>query len=103
MTLEQLYQLLISSGIKFAYHHWDKPPPFPYGVYLLAYTRNLPADGAAYQKINHYQVELYSIKKEPEAEMMLENTFDASGIFYDKTEEYIESEKIYQIIYEIEV
>ena len=54
-----------------------------------------------YQKINHIQVELYTKLKDPELEDKVEQAL--SSFFWDKTEEYIDSERCYQILYEIEV
>lgn len=103
MTLAELKTLLDTSGIKFKYHHWDKPPSLPYGVYLFTSTDNFKADGKVYQKINNVIVELYTVIKDTVTEAALENVLDGAGIFYNKTESYIESEKMYQISYDFEI
>jgi len=103
MTQNELYNLLKSTGLPVAYHHFDEPPSLPYIVYLFTFSDNLGADNKVYQKINNYQVELYSEKKDLESEQLLENVFDENDIYYDKSETYIESEEMYQVIYEIQI
>ena len=47
------------------------------------------------------QVELYTKNKEIETEEKVEQAL--SSFFFTKTENYIDSEKCYQILYELEV
>lgn len=60
-----------------------------------------PYANQVYHKIDHIQVELYTKLKDQEAEDRVENAL--SSLYWDKTEEYIDSERCYQILYEIEV
>ena len=70
---------------------------------MFTYSSNFAADGKIYKRFDNYQVELYSDKKDLESEQLLENIFDENDIYYDKSETYIESEKMYQVIYEIQI
>lgn len=36
-------------------------------------------------------------------EQKVESVLDANGIFYDKTEVWIESEKLYEVLYQFEL
>ncbi len=105
MTLSEIYNCLLTTGLPVVYHSWKaenkEPPEPPYIVYFFIDSENIGADNKVYYKSNRYQVELYTNKKDLSAEQALENVLDGAGIFYDKTEVYIESEKMYQIIYEI--
>ncbi len=103
MTQNELYNLLKSTGLPVAYHHFDKPPSLPYIVYLFTYSSNFGAEDRVYQKIDNYQVELYSEEKDLAREQLIENLFDENDIYYDKSETYIESEEMYQVIYEIQI
>lgn len=103
MTQNELYNLLKSTGLPVAYHHFDEQPNLPYIVYLFTYSSNFGAEDRVYQKIDNYQVELYSEKKDLAREQLIENLFDENDIYYDKSETYIESEKMYQVIYEIQI
>lgn len=101
MTPEQVYTMLSATGYPVAYHHFKTPPALPYIVYLLPYSNNISADNKVYQKVNHLQIELYTAEKDFAAEANLETAL--SDLFYDKTEVYIESEGLYQVIYETKI
>ena len=98
-----LFNLLKSTGLPVAYHHFVSPPEPPYLVYLFAYSSNFGADNKVYLKQNNYQVELYTKTKDPGREKLLEDLFDNNEIYWEKSETYIESEKMHQIIYEIQI
>ena len=105
MTYEEIYEMLSGLGLPIAYHHFsegESPDP-PFLIYLSPGSNNFSADGKVYFKVKELDIELYTDKKEPELEDRLEAIFDASGIFYEKTETYIESEKLYEVLYETEV
>lgn len=101
MDEAQLYSLLSTSGLPIAYHHFDSPPTPPYVVYLFTRSENVGADNRVYIKDNRYQIELYSSKKDIGSEKIIEDMLDTNEIFYDKTETYIESEGLYEVLYEI--
>lgn len=103
MTYRELHDLLETSGIQFAFHHWEKPPAIPYGVYFDDRTENFGADGIAYLVVRHFNIELYVRQRDPELESRLESVLTGAGFFWDKDADYIESERFYQISYEIEV
>lgn len=103
MTLSELNTLLKTTGLPVVYRAWDEStaPPLPYICYLVAYSNNFSADGAVYAPFNHIQIELYTKLKDPETEGKVELAL--SSFFWEKTETYIDTEKCYQILYEIEV
>lgn len=103
MDQASLLAILKSAGLPVAYHHYDDPPAPPYVVYLFADSNNFGADNKVYVKSNRYLVELYTTKKDLEAEQRVEDVLNAAEIYYDKSEGFIESEKMYQVVYEIEV
>lgn len=105
MSLEEIVRMLSGIGLPFAYHHFaegESPDP-PFLIYLSPGSHNFGADGGVYFKVNLLDVELYTDKKDPEAESRVEEALDAAGIFYDKTESYIEEENLYEVLYEMEV
>ena len=103
MTLAGIKTMLETTGMPVVYGAWKKgtAPPMPYIVYLCTYNNNFGADGAVYFYSGHVQIELYTKEKNIEAEAALESAM--SEIFWTKTETYLESEKCWQVLYEIEV
>jgi hypothetical protein len=96
-----LYELLKTTNLPVAYHHFVSPPSPPYIVYLFSYSSNFGADNKVYDAEKNFQVELYTTNKDPTSEALIEGLFDANDIYWDKTETYIESEGLYQVLYEI--
>ena len=96
-----LFAMLKTTGLPVAYHHFESPPTPPYIVYLFSYSSNFGADNKVHSQADNYQVELYTKTKDPAAEALLEGLFDANDIYWDKTETYIDSEGLYQVLYEI--
>lgn len=103
MDEAKIRELLNSSGIPFAYHIWKNPPALPWGVYRFANTSEMYADGILFFAVKQGQIELYTDKKQPEVEQKLEDILTSEGIAFSKSETYIESEQMYQILYEFEV
>jgi len=96
-----LFTLLKSTGLPVAYHHFTSPPTPPYIVYLFSYSSNFGADNKVHSQADNYQVELYTKTKDPTSEALIEGLFDANEIYWEKTETYIESEGLFQVLYEI--
>lgn len=105
MTLEELRAILKASGLPAAYRAFreNSAPPLPFICYQETGSDNTGADGIVWFSARQVDVELYTAYKDPEAEQKVEAALTAAGIYYDKYETYIDSEKMYQITYEIEV
>lgn len=102
--MEELLQILNETQIPFAYHHFaegESPEP-PFICYLLPGSNNFSADGKVYYKINEVHIELYTDLKDLAVEQQLEDVLDEHGIFYNKSETWIESEKLYEVLYTFE-
>lgn len=99
--MQELYNLLKTLGMPITYHHFKTPPTPPYIVYLFSYSDNFGADDKVYNKGDNYQVELYSVKKDIASEKLIEDLFDNNNIFYEKTETYLDTEGLYEVLYEI--
>lgn len=103
--MEELLQILGETQIPFAYHHFaegESPEP-PFICYLLPGSNNFSADGKVYYKINEVHIELYTDLKDLAVEQQLEDVLDKHGIFYNKSETWIESEKLYEVLYTFEM
>ena len=105
MTIENLVEMLQKIGIPFAYDHFaegESPEP-PFICYLLPGSNNFAADGKVYFRINQVRIELYTDSKDLAVERKMEMVLDESGIFYNKSEVWIQSEKLYEVLYSFEV
>lgn len=105
MTHEEVMEMIGKMGFPFAYDHFvegESPDP-PFVVFLYPNSRNFAADGKVYFKARHLNIELYTDKKDVGLEEKVETVLDDSDIFYEKSEVWIESEKLYEVLYEMEV
>lgn len=99
-----LYEILTELNIEIAYHHFSKPVVPPFIAYYRIESKNFVADDKVYEKISRYRIEIYTKKKDITTEVLLEDLLDANGITYDVvSENFIESEKMYQVVYEVEI
>ena len=104
MTLTELVQILKATGYPVAYSHFNgTPPSIPFITYLEFESSNFHADNKTYQRIRNINIELYTDKKDLQAEATLEALLDENDLPYQTTETYIESEQLFQKVYEIGV
>ncbi|WP_449460710.1 hypothetical protein [Streptococcus suis] len=98
---EQFVQLLKEMGLPFAYHHFAEgshiEPPFL--IYYYPNRQDFLADGKNYYKITQVRLELYTDRKDIQLEDNLELMLDEAGYTYDKSEVWIASEKLYEVIF----
>ncbi len=100
MTQKELFKALKETGLPVAYNHFINPPNPPYLVYLFSYSNDFMADDYNYEEIGNYQIELYTTKKDIENENKVENKLKEFELPYSKIETYIESEELFQILYQ---
>lgn len=94
---------LKSLGLPVAYSHFNDLKPPPYITYQFAYDADMKADNQNYFALGNYQVELYTAKKDLATERLLENKLGDLELPYTKTEFWIDDEKLFQIVYEIQL
>ena len=103
--MERLMAILNSIGIPYAYDHFaegESPEP-PFLCYLLPGSDNFSADGKVYHKISEVRLELYTDYKDLASEQKVEDVIDTAGLFYNKTETWIDSEKLYEVLYSFDM
>ena len=103
--MDKLLQMMAEIPFPSAYDHFaegESPNP-PFIAYLLPGSDNFAADGKVYFRVTEVHIELYTDEKNPEVEAQVEAVLDEHGIFYDKTEVWIESEKLYEVLYSFEM
>ena len=104
---KQVREVLDALNIAYRYDHFRQseavPPPF--AVYRRVAADPFAADGIAYHRNQHVDVELYADTPEDMAEFMerLETLLGTAGIYAKCTADtvYIESEDFYESLYEI--
>lgn len=105
MTHENIVTMLEEANLPLAYDHFaegESPDP-PFLVFLFPGTDNVFADNRVWQKVNRLNIELYTVEKNPETEERIEDILDSYEIPYEKTEVWIESEKMYEVLYQTEI
>ena len=103
MTYKEVKTLLSGAGIPVVYYQWpvDKAPNPPYICFYYPGDNDFKADDSNYAKIRELNVELYTDEKD----FALEETMEAllKDLVYSRTETYIDSERMFQVVYETEV
>ncbi|MDD6985702.1 MAG: hypothetical protein PUI53_00260 [Butyricicoccus porcorum] len=103
MKLSEFKTQLESLGFPVAYDHFEKPQKTPCIVYKVPGSDNFAADGKVYCKVEQLDVELYTDFKSLATEAKVEKLLDSCELVYERTESYFESEKLYEVLYEMEV
>ena len=89
-----------AAGLPWVKNHFAQPQEPPYMIYLI--TRDdFYADDANYQKIATVAIEYYYDEEDPETQQAIEEALPAAYTVSDPI--YLESEHMYEIIYEMEV
>lgn len=101
MKHEQLYELLKQMKLPLAYSHFSKAQNPPYLVYFTEDSNTFAADNRVYFKEANWVIELYTDKKDLNLETRLEVLLEDAELYYEKYEAYIDTEKMYQIRYEL--
>ena len=105
MTHEEVMQMLDETKIPYAYHHFaegESPDP-PFICFLFPGSDNFSADNIVYAAFNNLNIELYTDEKNPELEASVEDVLTAHELFWNKSEVWIESEKLYEVLYQMTV
>ena len=105
MTYDAIVEMLEEAGLPLAYDPFaegESPDP-PFLIFLFPSSDNFSADGTVYQRIDALHIELYTDRKQPETEKRLETVLERHGIVYEKTEVWIDTERLYEVLYSTEV
>ena len=103
--MEELVSIIQEMNIPCAYDHFaegESPEP-PFICYLIPGSDNFAADGKVYFKMNEVRIEMYTDFKDLDLESRVEGVLDGHEIFYNKSETWIQSEKLYEVMYSFEM
>lgn len=100
--MQELKTILEQLEIPVAYDHFNTATNPPFIAFRRYSQNNFGADDIVYEKINNYYVYLITDYKDVELEEQLENVLTEAGIFFNvESEDYVDDEKCYQIVYSI--
>lgn len=101
-----LIQVQVSEGVNISvyYDHFVSTPTIPsieppFILYRHESTNTLKANGMVWDKDPNYIIDLCVINKNSSLEQQIEDLFDTYEIAYDKEEDFISNENMYQIRY----
>lgn len=78
-------------------------PSLPFICFLEVESNNFVADSRVYHKITAVDIELYTDQKDPVTEDAIEKMLDDNQLVWEKSEVYINSEDMLQVVYGIEI
>lgn len=105
MTYDEIASMIESTELENAYYQYPEgeAPELPYILFYYPERDDFQADNKNYAKITQLNIELYTKEKDFEKEAAVEAILEANDLSYDKEEQYIESEKMYEVLYTMEV
>lgn len=105
MTFQEIADMLAGLDMPVTYYSFpeEEAPPLPYCVYYYPSSDNFGADNTVYSHITALNIELYTENKSLADEAKVEAMLSNYGLFWNKSESYITSEKMYEVLYEMEV
>lgn len=105
MTLEEIKRLIESIGLPFTYYSFPEKeaPALPYVLFYFPNSGNFGADDRVYQKISALNIELYTKEKSFLLEDQVEAILDNANLYWEKSESFLSSENMYEVLYQTEV
>lgn len=105
MTYKEVATMVAGIGLPYSYYQFpegtEQSPPFV--VFFYTSSDDVYADDQNYQRIVTLNIELYTSEKDFETEATVEGILKNNNLTYYKEENYIDSERMWQIAYEMEV
>lgn len=93
-------KILEATGIPYKETRFLTPPKTTYAIYNDTVNRR-GGDNINLITQHDVSIELYSYKKDPEAEKKIESLLDANGLEYDKQPRFwLQEEQLYQVVYD---
>lgn len=94
-----------TTALQVAYYEFDRgdPATLPFLVFYYPYANDVKADNINYQKVEHTILELYTEEIDFPQEKAVEDVLTGAEIAYSKTRNYIESQSMWQIVYEFDL
>ncbi len=103
MTHIEIIEMMEEIGLPYAYDHFaegESPKP-PFICFLYPVAQNFGADNVVYYSCNDLDIELYTDEKNPSLEAEIEEILTEHELYYEKSEAWIDSEKLYEVLYSL--
>lgn len=105
MTTQEVASMVASVGIPTAYYQFPdntgQEPPFI--CFYYPGDNDFKADNINYAKINRLIIELYTNTKDFTLEAEVEQVLMDNELAFTRSETYIDSERMYEVIFETQV
>lgn len=105
MTYKEVDDMLESIDVPYAYNQFDNDSPqkLPFICFLYDNSNDLAADNVNYSLIRQLSIELYTENKDFTLEKTVEDTLSANGLVYSRSETYLETERMFMVVYDTEI
>ena len=105
MTYKDIADMIAECNLPYAYYEFpdgtEQTPPFI--CFWFPESDDFFADNQNYVGIRRLYVELYTNEKDFSLESTVEGVLTANGLTFRKSDDYIDSERMWQTLYEMEV
>lgn len=105
MTTNEVAAMVAEIGVPYAYYQFPEGTgqETPFICFFYSFNNDVKADDSNYQKIEHLIIELYTDNKDFDLERRVESVLSSHGMVYSRDEEWIESERMLEVIFETDV
>lgn len=105
MTTNEIAAMVAEIGIPYAYYQFPEgtAQPAPFICFFLSYDNDMKADNSNYQKIERLIIELYTDNKDYQLERTTEGVLASHGMVWNRSETWLDTERMVEVIYEMDV
>lgn len=105
MTTNEVAAMVAEIGVPYAYYQFPEGTgqETPFICFFYSYNNDVKADNSNYQKIERLIIELYTDNKDFDLERRVESVLESHDMVYSRAEEWIESERMLEVIFETDV
>lgn len=105
MTYQEVAQMIESIGLPYTYYSFpiNQAPNLPYIVFYFPNSDDFSADNLNYVPITDLNIELYSRDKNFALEKQVEDVLKNNNIYFSKSETFINTENMYEVLYETQI
>ena len=103
MNQLQFVQLLNTLDIPSVYDHADVGQTLPFIAIHITQPENFAADNAVYCEKWNVRLDLYTVFKDLASENKIKKLLNDNGIFWERTETYLDTEKCWEVEFEFDI